>query len=201
MLDDMSVNILELDPELLENSTYGLFVSNSSKSQEALDTIKQLSHAAMQNQKADLSDVLALLRQDGVIEAEETLKVAEKNKREEAAQAQAAQGEQQKEIEKMKQEAAQKLHENEKEIVVLKEEEKRKTVLQQSALMGMSYNPDADADNDGQNDFLEIAKHGVDAEIKRSENQLEREKFEHQKEVDREEISIKKKEANNKSKK
>ncbi len=201
VLDDMSVNILELDPELLENSTYGLFVSNSSKSQEALDTIKQLSHAAMQNQKADLSDVLALLRQDGVIEAEETLKVAEKNKREEAAQAQAAQGEQQKEIEKMKQEAAQKLHENEKEIVVLKEEEKRKTVLQQSALMGMSYNPDADADNDGQNDFLEIAKHGVDAEIKRSENQLEREKFEHQKEVDREEISIKKKEANNKSKK
>ena len=42
----------------------------------------------------------------------------------------------------------------------------------------MSFNPDADADKDGINDFLEIARDGVNAEIQRSKAQLEREKFE-----------------------
>ena len=34
------------------------------------------------------------------------------------------------------------------------------------------------------NDFIEIAKQGLDAEIKKSKQQLDREKFEHQKVVD-----------------
>ena len=72
----------------------------------------------------------------------------------------------------------------EKEIVVLKEEERRNTVIAQAALTGLSFNSEVDQDSDGTPDFLEIAKHGVDAEIKRGKQQLDREKFEHQKEVD-----------------
>jgi hypothetical protein len=45
-LDDMSVAMLTPDYELLENSTYGLFVSNSMKADETLQTMQQLSHAA-----------------------------------------------------------------------------------------------------------------------------------------------------------
>ena len=190
VLDDMSLRILELDMALLEESTLGLFVANSTKAEEALQAIKQFAHAAMQNQKAELSDILSIMRQEGIVEAEETLKVAEKDKAREVQEAQDRAGQQQQELEKMKQEGEQKKHENEKEIVVLKETEKRKTVIAQSAVMGMSFNPDADTDEDGVNDFLEIARDGVNAEIKRSEQQLKREKFEHDKVIDNEKILI-----------
>ena len=97
----------------------------------------------------------------------------------------------------MKQKGEQQKHENEKEKIVLKESERRKTVIAQSALTGMSFNPDADGDNDGENDFLEIARDGVDAEIKRGKNQLDREKFEHTKHVDNEKLKIEKKKVSN----
>src|SRR5699024_8221540 len=44
ILDDMSRRMISLDYDLLENSTYGIFVSNSLKSNEALQTVQQLSH-------------------------------------------------------------------------------------------------------------------------------------------------------------
>ena len=181
VLDDMSIKILELDVDMLDNSTLGLFVSNSTKAEEAMQTIRQLSHAAMQNQKAELSDILSVIRQEGIVEAEETLKVAEKERKAEVRADQEAAGKQQQELEQLKQKGNQQEHENEKELIVLKESERRKTVIAQSALTGMSFNPDADADEDGENDFLEIARDGVDADVKRSKSQLEREKFEQSK--------------------
>lgn len=197
VLDDMSIRILDLDVGLLDNSTLGLFVSNSTKAEEAMQTIRQLSHAAMQNQKAELSDILSVIRQEGIVEAEETLKVAEKNRKEEEQANQERLGKQQQELEQLKQKGEQQKHENEKEIVVLKEAERRKTVIAQSALTGMSFNPDSDNDNDGENDFLEIARDGLDAEIKRGKNQLDREKFEHTKKVDNEKLKIEKKKVDN----
>jgi len=197
VLDDMSVKVLELDVALLDNSTLGLFVANSTKAEEAMQTIRQLAHAAMQNQKAELSDILSVIRQEGIVEAEETLKVAEKDRKAEDAQNQERIGKQQQELEQMKQKGEQQKHENEKEKIVLKESERRKTVIAQSALTGMSFNPDADGDNDGENDFLEIARDGVDAEIKRGKNQLDREKFEHTKHVDNEKLKIEKKKVSN----
>lgn len=181
VLDDMSVKILELDVELLDNSTIGLFVANSTKAEESMQTIRQLAHAAMQNQKAELSDILAVIRQEGIVEAEETLKVAEKDRKAEDRQAQLDAGKQAQELEALQQKGEEKKHENEKEIVVLKESERRKTVIAGAALTGMSFNPDADGDGDGDNDFLEVARDGLDADIKRSASQLEREKFEQSK--------------------
>ena len=202
VLDDVSITFL-LDMDLLDNSTLGLFVANSTKAAEALETIKQLSHAAMQNQKADLSDVLSVIRQEGIVEAEETLKVAEKDKKEEAKEIEASRGKQAQELEKIKQAGADKLHKNEKELIVLKETERRKTVIAGAALTGMSFNPDADADNDGVSDFLEIARDGVDAEIKRGKNQLEREIFEQSKVEHKDKMKLEdkkiKKETNNKN--
>ena len=88
VLDDMSMKVFDLDVAMLDNSVLGLFVSNSTKAEEAMQTIKQLAHAAMQNQKAELSDILSVIRQEGIVEAEETLKVAEKDRKAEALEAQ-----------------------------------------------------------------------------------------------------------------
>jgi len=181
VLDDMSMKMLELDVDLLQASRIGLFVANATKATEAVDNIKQLAHAAMQNQKAELSDIMAVLRTEGVVEAEETLKVAEKSRKADEAAIEQNRGKQAQELEKMRQDGLDKLHKNDKELVVLKEGERRKTVIAQSAITGMSFNPDADADNDGVNDFLEVARDGVKADIERSKAQLDREKFEQSK--------------------
>lgn len=184
ILDDMSRQVLNLDVGLLDSSTLGLFVSNSAKAQEAKELLEQVTHAAIQNQKIELSDIISVIRQDGIVEAEETLKVAEQKRREYEQQAQQMQGEQGMKLEEKKQENKQKDHENEKELIVLKEEERRKTEVIKNALLGASYNPDQDKDQDGINDFIEIAKQGLDADIKQSKQQLDREKFEYQKELD-----------------
>lgn len=181
VLDDMSVQMFKLDMDLLDNSTIGIFISNSAKVEETKDMIRQLTHAALQSQKVEFSDVISVIRQSSIVEAEEVLKVAEENRREYEMKLQQQQGEQQKQLEQIKEQHAQKEHEREKELIVLKEEERRKTEIVKGSIVGMSFNPDQDKDGDGVNDFLEIAKHGLNAEVQQSKVQLEREKFENQK--------------------
>lgn len=188
VLDDMSVQMFSLDPGMLDNSTIGIFVTNSTKAEEAKQTIRQLTHAAMQNQTVELSDVIAVIRQDSIIEAEETLKVAEQIRIEREQQAQERQSQALAEENEKQREFKREEHEMEKELIVLKEEERRKTVIAQSAITGLSFNPEVDQDKDGVPDFLEIAKQGLDADIKKSKQQLDREKFEHQKQIDKKRV-------------
>ncbi len=187
-LDDLSIAILNVDIGKLDSETVGIFIGDSSESNEARETIKSLSHAAMQNQKIELSDAITLVRTKSLAVAEETLKVAEQNRRDHELQIQEQQRQTQAEQGERELQAKREEHEMEKELVILKAEEDRKTELLKGAMIGMSYNPDADSDGDGENDFFEIAKHGLEAEIKRSQQQLEREKFEHQKKVDQKKL-------------
>lgn len=195
VLDDMSVEKFMLDPEMLDNSSYGLFVVNAQRNMEIKAQLSQLSFAAIQSQKATLADAIAILREESLQQAEEKLRMAEVEAEERQNKIQREQMENQKEIEQIISDRERQAHEDEKEIVVLKEEERRKTVIAQAALTGASFNPELDRDGDGENDFVEIARDGLDANIKASSLQLEREKFEHQKLVDAKNIEISEKEA------
>lgn len=199
ILDDISQKVLDLDVGLLEESTLGLFVSNSAKAEEAKENIKQLAHAALQNQKAELSDIISIIRQESVTEAEETLKASEQKQRdyEQKMNSQNIQA-QKEEAEKQRQREREKFEE-EKELIILKEEEKRKTELMKSSIMGASYNPDVDRDNNGVNDFLEIEKFRNEnlSEMKRinlEEKKIEQDRQLQERKLDIEEKKIKGKE-------
>ena len=192
-LDDMSKETINMDIGLLENSTIGLFVSNTSESEEAMQTLKQLSHAAMQNGKAELSDVLSVLRQKGLIEAEETLKVAEDKRRQAEQQAQQDQQQHEADMAKEAREHEKATWANEKEDIILKEEEKRKTEIIKGSILAASFNPDIDKDGDGDNDFLEIARDGVDANIRAKEVQLGQDKLNHDKVIDKKKLELEEK--------
>src|SRR5690606_32159181 len=71
VMDDMSLEMFDLDTDLLDNSTYGIYVSDSGKIQEIKEKMEQLTHAAMQNQKAELSDLIAIMKEDDIVVAEE----------------------------------------------------------------------------------------------------------------------------------
>jgi len=192
ILDDMSRQSLTIDPLILENATLGVFVSNSAKAEEAKDVIRQLTHAALQNQKVELSDVISVIRQDGIVEAEETLKLAEAQRKDfeqqmqqQQIQAQAEESEKERQFEREK-------HQMNIELTVLKEEERRKTEIAKASLIGASFNPKADIDGDGQNDFIEIMRGEVDMKVKQDKIALDRDKLEHQKKQDNEKLKLEK---------
>lgn len=181
VLDDMSVAMLTPDYELLENSTYGLFVSNSMKADETLQTMQQLSHAALQNQQVELSDVLMIMNSESTQEAEELLKVAESNRaeREQAMQQQQMQSqEQQAEAQRnWEREKMAKEHEYRMAEIDLKGEKD----IQKQVILSMGFNEDKDLDKDGMPDVLEVAKFDLDANIKQRKQDLDEKKLEQQK--------------------
>lgn len=185
VLDDMSHQLVKVNQDLLENSKIGVFMGNPAKAQEAMDAIKQLSHAAMQNQKAELSDIASLMRQEGIVEAEETLKAAERERREMEERMATRKEEMQKEIQQMANQESERAHERELEKIVLKEEERRKTEIAKGFLTGASFNPDTDRDGDGKNDYLELLQKSDEIDYKLRNLDLDEEKFQHQKDMDR----------------
>lgn len=192
VLDDMSRMMIGMDYELLENSTYGIFVSNSMKSHEALQMVQQLSHAALQNQKVEMSDVIKVMRSESIQEAEELLKVAEEGRmeREQAqnqAQIEAAAQKEERDREFKREEWA---HEIDK--IETQEELKTDREIQKQLILSMGFNEDKDLDKDGVPDVLEVAKFGVDAEIKARKQNLDEAKQKHTEEVDKEKIKLEK---------
>lgn len=181
VLDDMSVRMLKIDYKLLEGSTYGLFVSNSMKSDEALQMMQQLSHAAMQNQKIEMSDVIRIFESNSVQEAGEMLKVAEKERIEREQQQQQQQIEAQAKSEENQKEFRR--EEWQHELNMMREQEKYKTErdVQKQAILSLGFSEDKDSDRDGTPDVLELAKFGVDADIKQKRLDLDKAKFEQQK--------------------
>lgn len=192
VLDDLSVRTLDLDPALLDNSTIGLFVTDSSSAQEIKDTITQLAHAALQNQSVKFSDIVSILKETSITAAEDRLKASEVESEERANQAEMARLKVQKDLEESKVQHEKEKWQHEIDLAIVKEEEKRKTEVVKGALVGASFNPDQDVDKDGINDYLEIARHGLDADVKRAKVDLDVAKFQHQKIVDTEKLKLEK---------
>lgn len=188
VLDDMSLRTIDMDPALLDNSTLGLFINDSSKAQEIKDTLTQLAHAAMQTQAAKLSDILGVIKEDSITVAEERLKASETKFEESQAAQQQQQIDANKQMAQAEAEHQKEMWAHDKEMVVLKEEERRKTEIIKASLMAASFNPDKDSDGDGENDFIELAKNGLDADIKMKKIQLDTDKFQHQIGVDNEKL-------------
>ena len=168
ILDDMSMEMLELDINLLEESTLGLFMEDSSMSEEIKQTIQQLAHAAMQNQKIELSDVLKVIKQDSIQEAEEALLVSEEIRMERDQANAEAENKAKADLQAKAEEQEQKKWTHEKEIIVLKETERRKTEIQKQTILSLGFNEEKDFDGDGVPDILEIARDGVNAEVQRA---------------------------------
>lgn len=192
VLDDMSIKTLELDTALLDNTTLGLFIDDDGKAQEIKDTITALAQSAVQNNQAKIADIIAVLKQDSVSVAEDILRKSDREIQDQQFEIQRENNEAQERIEQAKQEHERAKWEHEKELAVLKEEERRKTVVIQTSITGASFNPDQDIDDDGINDFLEIAKHGLNADVQKSKIDIEKQKLEHKKAFDTEKLKLEK---------
>lgn len=191
ILDDMSYEMLKIDKDMLDSETLGLFIEDSSIAEDAKQNIRQLAHAAMQNQKIELSEVLKVIKHESITEAEEELEIAEEKRIERENANAEADRQNNLEIQKRQEEFEKLKHENEKELTILKEEERRKTVIQQQALLSLGFNEDKDMDRDGVPDILEVARDGINARIKMREEDRKDKELIHKINNDREENKIK----------
>lgn len=87
--DDMASVLFEIDGNEFINSEFGVFVTDSSKDQEALSTLKQLTQAALQNDKIAFSDVASIYNNNSLADITNKLKASEAERAEQAS----AQGE------------------------------------------------------------------------------------------------------------
>jgi hypothetical protein len=189
-LDDMSLQLLTVDPDLLENSTYGLFVANSSKAADAKQAVENLAQAALQTQQADLGDIIKVIRADSIQEAEELLEGAKLRNLEQQQQVEQAKLQAQKESEDRLDAREKVKREHEKEMIILKEKERRKTEIQKQAMFSMGFDPEKDQDGDGEVDVMEVAKFGVEADIKRRQQNLKEQEFLHKQKTDAEKLEL-----------
>jgi hypothetical protein len=178
-LDDMSSESIKIDKELLNNNTLGLFIEDATMIDEVKQQITNLAHAAMQNQTIELSDVLKVIRKDSIAEAIEDLEVAEANRLAKLRQEEERKNKANIELENKREEFAQKAHERAKEIIILKEEQRRETEIQKQAILAVGFNTDKDMDGDGKLDVLEIADRGVKAQIEIAKNIREEKELNH----------------------
>lgn len=179
VLDDLSYQMLSIDQELLDNSTYGIFISNSSKAADAKQAVEALAQAALQNQQADLMDIIKIIRSESINEAIETLEAARDKANAVQAQQQQAQIEADKQAQMQAEAQQQREWAHEKDMVITKERERRETEIQKQTILSIGFNEDKDVDDDGTPDVLEIAKFGVDAQIKQRELDLKERTLDH----------------------
>lgn len=186
ILDDMTLHMLTVDQGLLDSASFGLYVGNSAKAGEAKKAIEALSQAAMQNQQASLLDIVKVIRSESITEAEEFLEVSQQEAEERMQAGEQAKIEAQQEADVKAQGFRREEWKHEADMIVLKETERRKTEVQTQAMLSMGFDPNKDEDDDGTPDVLEVAKFGVDAEIKRAKLAQDDRKLDHQIENDAE---------------
>lgn len=190
VLDDMSVMMFELDPELLDLSTYGIFVTNSTKAEDAKQAVVQLAQAALQNQQADLSDIIKIIRSESINEAVEDLEAAAARKVSEQQFAQVAQAKAQRESEAKAEQLRRDEWKHEENLIILKEKERRETELQKQAMLSLGFAEDKDADQDGTPDVFEVYKYGEEADIKRKKLALDEKKLDQKTEHDQQKLKL-----------
>ena len=183
-LDDLSLQYLNIDGDLLDNSTLGIYIANSAKSAELKELAKQLSHAALQNQMIEFADILRIYRSDSSKQTEELMQVAEGRKQKQAMQLK--EQEQQFEIKKqaMIEESKDRDVERQSKLIVLKEAERRETEIQKQTILSLGFNEDKDLNNNGKPDVIELMNYALDKE----KLDFEKVKFDKQQELEKEKL-------------
>jgi hypothetical protein len=146
--DDMGRIMLDIDGNDFAMTETGVYVSMSTKDEKILESLRNLSQAAMQN-GAQLSDVATMMQSESVAEIVNKLRETEREREQKEAEMQKQQ--------QAFQEQAQKLEAQKIEREDFNKERDRETKIEVAHIQAESRN-DGDRDNDGIPDNLEQQK-------------------------------------------
>ena len=153
VMDDMSRVFFNIDGAEFDNTEYGVFVSDSSRDEITLNTVRQLTQAALQNGLASMSDVISLIQSDSVVDIKKKIEASEEQRQQQAKEQQEQEQAMIQQAEEVKQQA---------EAMKQDREDKRNTQDNNTkievALINAEAKQDMDLDDDGILDGLEREK-------------------------------------------
>ncbi len=178
VLDDLSIQTLEVPSESLVNADLGVFISNSSRDTELFQELKGLAQPLLQNDKAKFSDIIKLLKSTSVRELEINIKESE----DVAQQQMLEQIRAQQEAQQMAQQLA--AQEKDKDRAFQREFQAQKdaAAMERELVKSLSWAEDKDVNDNLVPDVLEVEKFREELKFKRDE--LKQDKEESQKERD-----------------
>ena len=183
MTDELASVVFSLQGDQIANSEYGLFVSNSARDTMALDALKQLTHAALQNDQISLSDVIGIYNSNSLADTRVKLQKAERENKAQQAQMQ----EQQMQMQQQQQQQQLQFEIEKENREDARNSEDNSTKLEIARMNAQSKNMDRDLNNNQIRDDIDLAK-----------LQLEREKLQVNTNLKQQELNIKNKDADTK---
>jgi len=180
MTDELANVVFSLQGDQIANSEYGLFVSNSARDTMALDALKQLTHAALQNDQISLSDVIGIYNSNSLADTRVKLQKAERENKQQQAQMQ----EQQMQMQQQQQQQQMQFEIEKENREDARNSEDNSTKLEIARMNAQSKNMDRDLNNNQIRDDIDLAK-----------LQLEREKLQVNTTLKQQELNIKNKDA------
>ena len=201
ILDDMGIELLDIEECELDNTEFNVFMSNSNKDLQIVESLKQLAQAALQSDKADLSTIIDTMINDSPKDIVRTIQKGEAAKyaRDKQAQDQQAQV-QQAQIKAQQDAVAQQLADKDKDRQLKQYEidSNNETKLQVAQINVYSRQEELDQNNNGIPDPIELGKLSMQERDISSKAFSEKMKLDHTKQIKDKEMSIKEKEIVNK---
>ena len=185
VLDDLSIETLNITPETFNNAQFGIFVSNSPKDDYVFKSLEALAQPLLQNDKAKFSDIVKMLRTDSTEELEAYITESEKISEQNMQASQQAQMQSQ-----------QQMQQAQHDFELLKQANELEAKVYIAEMDTLKFQKDQDIDDNGVPDQFELDKWREDAKLKRDKLSLEEKKLAHQKQVDEESLKLKSRQIN-----
>ena len=197
MLDDTSIELLQLEENEFENSEFSVFVTNNTKDLELKAKLDQLVQVALQSEKVDLSAIVETLMNDSPRDIVRLLQ----RKEEEFYQRQSEQGKSQQEHQMQIEQLQKQMHDEQVEFDHLKLDQERyiaeqnnETRIQVAEIAVFNKQQDIDLNDNGIPDSSEIAANALAQQELSSKMFLEQSKIGHDRSKHEAQIALKDKE-------
>jgi len=152
--DDLASTFFSIDGNEFVNADYGVFISDASTDLEAMDALKQLTHAALQNDRVMLSSIADVYSSKSLADVKSKLQQAEDKMN---AMTQEAQKRQQQHEQQMAQ-AANEASQQEMQKDYYKIDKDNETKIRVAEINSFRHVMDQDSNDNGVPDQLEIEK-------------------------------------------
>lgn len=151
LMGDKERVVLEIDGDLLNDSDYSVFLTNSPRDKQLLEELKALANIALQSDKANLSDIVSMIESTSISEVKNIIIEGEQDKI--ARDQQAAEDGNNTMLQQTQMNIQAQKDQRDWEAVQRQLDRENKLQISQTAQLGLS-----DTDNDGTLDILELGK-------------------------------------------
>ena len=200
IMDDMATVFADIDGNEFDSAEYGVFMSNSSRDNDALQHLKGLTEQALVNDKMNLTSVIDVIMSNSITETRKKIEAYEEmmqQQKQKELEMQQQQIEANRETAQQQIESAFALKQQELDLKKYEVDSNNETKIQIAEINVFSRQQDLDTNQNGIPDPLEVGKlaleerrHNSEVYDKELERQLKEKDLNHKKETENKKLSI-----------